>query len=86
MYYALTALALKNSFETSKHGQLIGWFNKEYISSKKADPKVGKILRSAFQNRTKGDYDAFVSFEKIEVETMLDEMSYFVDEIKRLTL
>jgi len=27
MYYALTALALKNKFETSKHGQLIGWFN-----------------------------------------------------------
>lgn len=35
MYYALTALALKNSFETSKHGQLIGWFNKEFIASKK---------------------------------------------------
>jgi len=32
MYYALTALALKNRFETSKHGQLIGWFNKEYIN------------------------------------------------------
>ncbi len=47
--------ALKNSLETSKHGQLIGWFNKEYISSKKADPKFGKIQRSAFQNRTKGD-------------------------------
>jgi uncharacterized protein (UPF0332 family) len=24
MYYALTALALKNSYETSKHSQLIG--------------------------------------------------------------
>ncbi len=86
MYYALTALALKNSFETSKHGQLIGWFNKEYISAKKADPKAGKILRNAFQNRTKGDYDAFVNFERIEVEIMLDEMSYFIDEIERLIL
>ena len=38
MYYALTALALKNGFETSKHGQLIGWFNREYISSKRLDP------------------------------------------------
>ena len=34
MYYALTALALKNGFETSKHGQLIGWFNREYIAIK----------------------------------------------------
>jgi uncharacterized protein (UPF0332 family) len=32
MYYALTALALKYKFETSKHGQLIGWYNKEFVS------------------------------------------------------
>ncbi len=70
MYYALTALALQKSFETSKHGQLIGWFNKEYIASKKLDSKFGKILRNAFQNRTKGDYDAFISFSKAEVEFM----------------
>lgn len=82
MYYALTALALQNRFETSKHGQLIGWFNKEYISSKKLDLKYGKILRNAFQNRTKGDYDAFVNFTKSEVEYMLVEMEIFINEIK----
>ncbi len=86
MYYALTALAIKDGFETSKHGQLIGWFNKEYISSKKADPKFGKILRNAFQNRTKGDYDAFVNFENVEVEVMLREMSSFIEEIERLII
>jgi uncharacterized protein (UPF0332 family) len=32
MHYALTALALKYKFETSKHGQLIGWYNKEFVS------------------------------------------------------
>ncbi|HNV81692.1 MAG: HEPN domain-containing protein [Tenuifilaceae bacterium] len=84
MYYALTALALKNKFETSKHGQLIGWFNKEYISSKKVDAKYGKILRNAYQNRTKGDYDAFVNFSKVETESMLYEMTDFIEEIKRL--
>jgi len=84
MYYALTALALKNRFETSKHGQLIGWFNKEFIITEKADSKFGKILRNAYQNRTKGDYDAFVSFSKVEVESMLSEMSVFIAEINRL--
>jgi uncharacterized protein (UPF0332 family) len=86
MYYALTALALKNRFETSKHGQLIGWFNKEFITTKKADSKFGKILRNAYQNRTKGDYDAFISFSKPEVEFMLSEMSDFIDEINRLLI
>jgi len=86
MYYALTALALKNGFETSKHGQLIGWFNREYISTKRLDPQFGKILRNAFQNRTKGDYDAFIDFSRNEVELMLVEMTDFINEIKKLLL
>lgn len=31
MFYALTALALKHQFETSKHSQFIGWFNKKFV-------------------------------------------------------
>jgi len=84
MFYALTALALKSRFETSKHGQLIGWFNQEFIASKKVETKYGKILRNAYQNRTKGDYDAFVNFSKNEVESMLEEMSDFIAEIKKI--
>jgi uncharacterized protein (UPF0332 family) len=86
MYYGLTALALKNKFETSKHSQLIGWFNKEYISTKKIDSQFGKILRNAFQNRTKGDYDAFIEFSTEEVEIMLDEMILFIKEIEILLI
>ena len=82
MYYALTALAIKNKFETSKHTQLIGWFNKEFISTNRVDVKYGKILRIAFSNRTKGDYDAYVHFEKNEVESMLNEMKDFISIIE----
>ena len=86
MYYSLTALALATAFETSKHGQLIGWFNKEFIATKKLDYKFGKILRNAYQNRTKGDYDAFISFTQQEVEIMLVEMVEFIEEIKKLLI
>ena len=81
IYYALTALALKNTYETSKHGQLIGWFNKEFIATGKMDAKYGKILRNAFRNRTKGDYDAFVNFSNAEVKQMLEEMILFIEQI-----
>ena len=77
---------MKNGFETSKHGQLIGWFNREYIASKRLDPRFGKILRNAFQNRTKGDYDAFIDFSRNEVALMLVEMTDFINEIKKLLL
>ena len=84
LFYSITALAIDNGFETSKHAQLIGWFNKEFVATKKTNPKFGKILRNAFQNRTKGDYDAYVTFQKDEVSLMYKEMIEFINEIKRL--
>lgn len=84
LFYSVTALAINFGFETSKHAQLIGWFNKEFVATKKTEVKFGKILRNAFQNRTKGDYDAFVTFEKDEVSQMHSEMIDFINEIKRL--
>jgi len=84
MYYALTALALKHTFKTSKHTQLIGWFNKEFVLSKKVDSKYAKILWNAYKNRTKGDYEAFILFSTNEVELMLIEMVDFIEEIKSL--
>lgn len=86
LYYAVTALAIKHRFETSKHLQLIGWFNKEFIASQKLDKKYGKILRIAYQNRTKGDYDAYVQFDTEEVESMHLEMTNFIEEIEKLIL
>lgn len=68
MYYSITALALKHQFETSKHQQLIGWFNQHFVATKIVDFKYGKMIRNAYQNRRKGDYDAFVTFSTEEVE------------------
>jgi uncharacterized protein (UPF0332 family) len=84
MFYALTALALKNHFETSKHNQIIGWFNKEFISDGKVDIRYGKIIRNAYQNRTRGDYDVFVDYKLEEVENMHSEMIEFIREIERI--
>ena len=84
LFYAVTALSMKHGFETSKHGQLIGWFNKEFIASKQLDKKYGKILRIAYQNRTKGDYDAYIEFAEDEVELLFTEMRDFIDKIEIL--
>lgn len=84
LYYSVTALAIKNQYETSKHAQLIGWFNREYVASGILDKRFGKILRNAYQNRTKGDYDAFVSFDTEEVIEMHNEMIDFIKTIEKL--
>lgn len=86
IFYSLLALGLANNFETSKHTQLIGWFNKSYVHTKKIDAKFGKIVNKAFNRRTKSDYDSFVEIEKEIVNEMFDEMKEFISEIKRITL
>jgi uncharacterized protein (UPF0332 family) len=82
MFYSLLALGLAYEFETSRHSQLIGWFNKNFISKGIIDSKYGKILNKAFNRRTKGDYDTYVEFEKEIVIEMFSEMQDFISEIK----
>ncbi len=82
MFYSLLALALQNEFETSKHQQLIGWFNKEFIKPQKVEINFAKIIQKAFERRMRSDYEAFVEFEKENVKQMFAEMQLFLERIK----
>jgi uncharacterized protein (UPF0332 family) len=83
IFYSLLALGLKYEIETSKHSQLIGWFNKNFIHEGLIDAKYGKIVNKAFNRRTKGDYDSYVEFEIETVKEMYEEMKDFIGTIDR---
>ena len=82
MFYSLLALGLANQFDASKHAQLIGWFNKNFIHEGLIDLKYGRIINKAFNRRTKGDYDSYIEFEKEIVMEMFSEMKEFITTIK----
>ena len=82
IFYCLNALALKYNFQSSKHLQLIGWFNKTFINSGLIENKFGKILRDAFKNRTDGDYAPFIEFSKSDVIDMQKDMKKFIERIE----
>lgn len=84
IYYMLSALALKEQFKTSKHAQLIGWFNKTYVKTSRIDKKYSKIVQKAFENRMEGDYNILADFAKEEVEQSFEEMKECIAEIERL--
>jgi uncharacterized protein (UPF0332 family) len=84
MFYMLLALALLKGFKTSKHSQLLGWFNKEFVKSGKVDRKIGRIVHKAFEDRTDGDYGLFVQFEKKDIKNKLKDMKQFLFEIDKL--
>jgi len=82
VFYCVMALALKSGFKTSKHLQLIDWFNKTFIRAGLIDQDFGRILKDCYEYRKKADYDSFVEFEKIDVEVLFDEMKKFISAIK----
>jgi len=83
MFYALLALGLAYKFETSKHGQLIGWFNKSFIQKELIDKVHGRKLNKAYNRRTKGDYDTYVKFERDNVIEMFNDMKAFIAAINK---
>ena len=82
MFYVLSALSLKYDFSTSKHQQLIGWFNKEFVASGKIKSKYGKIIHNAYKNRSTGDYDDFAAFEERDVLNSFEEMKDFIKKVR----
>ena len=86
IFYVVSALALNHKFKTSKHIQLIGWFNKNFIANGIIDKKYNRILRDAFTTRSEADYGEFVEFTEEQVVEMFEEMKDFVDAILPLIL
>ena len=82
MFYMLHALGLKFQFESSKHSQLLGWFNKNFIHSGQIHARFSKILTKAYNLRTKGDYATVYELDKDELEVMYNEMLEFNEKIE----
>jgi len=84
MFYMLQALSLKHQFESSKHAQLIGWFNKNFIHTGLIEIKFSKIITRAYNLRTKGDYATVFVPEKEEILKMYEDMEEFIQRVKTI--
>jgi len=86
IFYIISALALKNDFSTSKHSQLLSWFNRNYVKTGKVEKELGKIYKNQFENRLEGDYDDFVELNKEDVEKDFENMMKFITTIEQLLI
>ena len=84
MFYSLLALGLKYEFETSKHFQLIGWFNKTFISTGRLDIELGKIVNKSYTLRQESDYEPFITYEEPEVQELFEKMKLFINAIEKI--
>ncbi len=83
IFYIVSALAYKDNFITSKHSQLMSWFNKKYIYTDKIfDKKLFKIYKETFLNRQKGDYDFMFELDENDLKLSIEDVKIFVETIK----
>jgi uncharacterized protein (UPF0332 family) len=83
-FYVVSALALSKGFKTSKHSQLLSWFNQKFVKKELIDKNMGKFYLDAFGMRQEGDYDDLVSFDLKYVGDKLTLAKDFVRSIKEI--
>lgn len=84
IFYAVSALAKSKNFVTSKHSQLLGWFNREYVKTELFPKEIAKIYVETYEFRQKSDYT--FSFKPIveKLKFSLNEALIFINEIKKI--
>jgi uncharacterized protein (UPF0332 family) len=83
-FYVVNALALSDGKHFSKHHQLIGYFNKEYLKNNIIDRTIGSILNDTFERRNTIDYDDFATVTKSEVKKYYIDMKKFVKLVNKV--
>lgn len=69
VFYSVMALAYFKDFHTSKHTELMGWFNKNFIKTEIFSKEMGTLYKNAFNDRNQADYT--ITF-KPQVEGLKD--------------
>lgn len=83
IFYAVSALAQKYDFATSKHSQLKGWFSREFIKTGKIKSEFGKLYFKLFESRQKSDYTFTFKPDKDKLIVSLRLVKEFVAEIEK---
>ena len=82
MFYAMLALGALRQFETSKHMQMIGWFNKNFVHTGIFPSHFGRMVKRAFETRTGSDYKINEVPTADDLEIKIADMKTFIYTIK----
>lgn len=80
---AMRAVNALSGFDSSKHSGVIAYFNKEYVKNGDFPPDTSAIVKRASMLREKSDYEDFFEPEKEDAETVINEVSVFIEEIRK---
>ena len=84
IFYAVSALAKSQGFITSKHSQLLGWFNREYVKTELFPKEIARIYVETFEFRQKSDYTFSFKLNIEKLQISLNETQIFLNKIKEI--
>lgn len=83
MFYAVQALFVLHDVSFSKHGQVKGYFNREFIKKKIIPVEYGRLYNKAFEYRQKFDYVDFTTPEAKLVSDYIENAKAFLEHISK---
>ena len=81
MFYAVQALLVLRRSTFSKHGQVKGFFNREFIKKEIFPKEFGRLFNNAFEYRQKFDYVDLMTPEKDLISDYLEKADFFIDKL-----
>ncbi len=84
IFYIIKALAVKEKFNTSKHTELLGWFNKNYVRTKIIESDLAGVYKDTYEDRHKSDYTLFFSPSKEDLLKDIERAKELIGQIKDL--
>ena len=81
MFYAVQALLILKESSFSKHGQVKGFFNKEFIKAGVFPKEFGKLYNAAFEYRQKFDYVDLIIPEEQLISDYITKAKSFIEKL-----
>lgn len=80
-FHAATLLFYCSGRTFSSHAQLVGAFNREFVSTHLLPEETARTLRDLFELRQAADYDVVGTIQEAEARKALDRAEDFVDRV-----
>lgn len=83
-FHAFSALLLKENRTFRSHKEVRSSLHRDYVRTEVIAPQWGKHFDWLFDNRQKVDYRPLVTFEREEIDEILQQSQAFLREMERL--
>ncbi|MCC8113301.1 MAG: HEPN domain-containing protein [Bacteroidales bacterium] len=84
VYYACSALLIKNAIAANSHSGVMVMMDKHFVKEGKLPVEMGKLMRKVFTIRQESDYDDFIDMDKEDLAPLLTPVTELIARIESL--